>query len=190
MLRRDIGYFLIQTYVPSTLIVILSWVSFWINPESTPARVSLGLLTVLAMSTHSTGARASLPRVSYIKAIDVWLSVCQIFVFSSLIEFAFVNVYSRRKFRPPPAPGDEENGRPGALKKLLSRRRRQSDNMKFSLDSEHTHIDQVTQTTTTRSPARSHLALYDVATTRTPNISAHASRHSALQANNSSSRKI
>ena len=124
MLRRDIGYFLIQTYIPSVLIVILSWVAFWINPESTPARVSLGLLTVLAMSTHSAGARASLPRVSYIKAIDVWMSVCQIFVFSSLIEFAFVNVFSRRKPTPPPLPGEEQNGRPGVLQKLLWRRRR------------------------------------------------------------------
>jgi len=66
-LRRDIGFFLIQVYVPSVLIVILSWVSFWINMESSPARVSIGLLTVLTTSTMSGAARASLPRVSYIK---------------------------------------------------------------------------------------------------------------------------
>ena len=47
ILQRDIGYFLIQVYVPSILIVILSWVSFWINVDASPARVSLGLLTVL-----------------------------------------------------------------------------------------------------------------------------------------------
>jgi len=47
VLRRDIGYFLIQVYVPTILIVILSWVSFWINVDASPARVSLGLLTVL-----------------------------------------------------------------------------------------------------------------------------------------------
>ena len=45
ILRRDIGYFLIQVYVPSMLIVILSWVSFWINVDASPARVSIGLLT-------------------------------------------------------------------------------------------------------------------------------------------------
>ena len=42
VLRRDIGYFLIQVYVPSILIVILSWVSFWINVDASPARVSIG----------------------------------------------------------------------------------------------------------------------------------------------------
>jgi len=96
VLRRDIGYFLIQVYVPSILIVILSWVSFWINVDASPARVSLGLLTVLTTTTMSGGARASLPRVSYIKAIDVWMIVCLVFVFSSLIEYAIVNVLARR----------------------------------------------------------------------------------------------
>jgi Neurotransmitter-gated ion-channel transmembrane region len=100
VLRRDIGYFLIQVYVPSVLIVILSWVSFWINVDASPARVSLGLLTVLTTTTMSSGARSSLPRVSYIKAIDVWMIVCLIFVFTSLIEYAVVNVLARHVSRP------------------------------------------------------------------------------------------
>jgi len=37
-------------------------------------RVSLGLLTVLTTTTMSAAARASLPRVSYIKAVDVWMT--------------------------------------------------------------------------------------------------------------------
>jgi hypothetical protein len=41
-LQRNIGYFLFQTYLPSVLIVMLSWVSFWINHEATSARVALG----------------------------------------------------------------------------------------------------------------------------------------------------
>ena len=110
LLRRDIGFFIIQVYVPTILIVILSWVSFWLNIDAIPARVSLGLLTVLTMTTTSAGANASLPKVSYIKAIDVWTSMCLIFVFIGLLEFAVVNVISRKGIRinplrrpPPPA---------------------------------------------------------------------------------------
>lgn len=99
VLKRDIGFFLIQTYIPSILIVILSWVSFWINVDAIPARVSLGLLTVLTMTTQSSGANASMPRVSYIKALDVWMSMCLIFVFTALLEFAVVNVISRKGVR-------------------------------------------------------------------------------------------
>lgn len=101
MLKRDIGFYIIQLYVPSVLIVILSWVAFWISVDAIPARVTIGLLTVLTMTTQSTGSQQSnlLPRVSYIKAIDVWMLVCLIFVFASLLEFAVVNVFSRKEMR-------------------------------------------------------------------------------------------
>jgi len=43
------------------------------------------------------------------QAIDIWMIVCLVFVFSSLIEYAFVNVLSRRsagrRRAPPPGPG-------------------------------------------------------------------------------------
>lgn len=45
-LSRRMGYFTIQTYIPCTLIVVLSWVSFWINKDAVPARTSLGKATV------------------------------------------------------------------------------------------------------------------------------------------------
>lgn len=63
-LERQMGYYLIQMYIPSLLIVILSWVSFWINMDAAPARVGLGITTVLTMTTQSAGSRASLPKVS------------------------------------------------------------------------------------------------------------------------------
>ena len=51
------------------------------------------------MTTHflfSTSA-ANLPKVSYIKFIDIWFLVCTCFIFFSLMEFALVNIISRRK---------------------------------------------------------------------------------------------
>lgn len=60
------GYYLIQMYIPSLLIVILSWVSFWINMDAAPARVALGITTVLTMTTQSSGSRASLPKVTLV----------------------------------------------------------------------------------------------------------------------------
>lgn len=36
------GSFIIEVYAPGILLVILSWVSFWINREATADRISLG----------------------------------------------------------------------------------------------------------------------------------------------------
>lgn len=41
-LSRRMGYFTIQTYIPCILTVVLSWVSFWIKKDATPARTALG----------------------------------------------------------------------------------------------------------------------------------------------------
>ncbi|XP_016102457.1 gamma-aminobutyric acid receptor subunit rho-2-like [Sinocyclocheilus grahami] len=90
-LRRHIFFFLLQTYFPATLMVMLSWVSFWIDCRAVPARVSLGITTVLTMSTIITGVNASMPRVSYIKAVDIYLWVSFVFVFLSVIEYAAIN---------------------------------------------------------------------------------------------------
>ena len=67
------GYYLIQMYIPSLLTVILSWVSFWINMDAAPARVALGITTVLTMTTQSSGSRASLPKVSNMTTVSLVL---------------------------------------------------------------------------------------------------------------------
>ena len=43
-LQRHMGNFMIQVYGPCVLLVVLSWVSFWLNREATSDRISLGTL--------------------------------------------------------------------------------------------------------------------------------------------------
>ncbi|CAL8365680.1 unnamed protein product [Lota lota] len=90
-LKRNIGYFILQTYMPSILITILSWVSFWINYDASAARVALGITTVLTMTTINTHLRETLPKIPYVKAIDMYLMGCFVFVFLALLEYALVN---------------------------------------------------------------------------------------------------
>ena len=93
--------------------MLLSWVNFWLDCEAVPARISLGLLTVLTITTQSSGARADLPRVSYLKSIDIWMATCLIFVFAALLEFAYVNVLCRRGKRRRSSTASDSSSRKG-----------------------------------------------------------------------------
>uniref|UniRef100_A0A671R5C9 Gamma-aminobutyric acid receptor subunit rho-3-like n=1 Tax=Sinocyclocheilus anshuiensis TaxID=1608454 RepID=A0A671R5C9_9TELE len=97
ILRRHIFFFMLQTYFPTMLMVVLSWVSFWIDRRAVPARVSLGITTVLTMSTIITGVSASMPQVSYVKAVDIYLWTSFLFVFLSVIEYAAVNYFTTKE---------------------------------------------------------------------------------------------
>ena len=56
-----------------------------------PARVALGVTTLLAMSTTQASIQNSLPPAAYTTAINVWSGVFVFFGFSILLEYALVN---------------------------------------------------------------------------------------------------
>ncbi|ULU01007.1 hypothetical protein L5515_004274 [Caenorhabditis briggsae] len=103
MFKRNIGFYLIQIYFPSSLIVVISWVSFWLNREAVQARVAIGVTTVLTMTTLMTSTNASLPKVSYVKSLDVFLGVCFFIVFASLLEYAAIGYLMKRNRSVPAA---------------------------------------------------------------------------------------
>ncbi|XP_074604723.1 gamma-aminobutyric acid receptor subunit beta-like [Brevipalpus obovatus] len=95
-LVRSMGYYMIQIYVPASLIVIISWVSFWLHRNATPARVHLGVITVLTMTTLMSSTNSQLPKISYVKSIDVFLGTCFVMVFAALLEYAAVGYIGKR----------------------------------------------------------------------------------------------
>lgn len=96
-MTRKFGFVSIQNYVPCSMTTMLSWVSFWIRRDAAPARASLGITTVLTMTTLGTFSRKNLPRASYLTSLDFYIAVCFFFCFCALLEFAILNflTYSR-----------------------------------------------------------------------------------------------
>lgn len=64
----------------------------WIYAGGAFALRLAGILSVLSLSSESMLLASELPKVSYVKAIDIWLIACLLFGFSSLVEYAVVQV--------------------------------------------------------------------------------------------------
>ena len=94
LLIRSMGFYLNQVYIPACLIVIISWIPFWLDRDDTHARVGLGVTTVLTMTTLVTETNQSMPKISYMKALDIYLEFCFAMVFASLIQYAIVGYFT------------------------------------------------------------------------------------------------
>ncbi|XP_046400904.1 glutamate-gated chloride channel alpha-like isoform X1 [Ischnura elegans] len=88
--HRRLSYHLLQTYVPSSLFVIISWLSFLIPVEYATGRLAICMTLLLTLTAMFGAVRGMTPSVSYIKALDIWMVGCILFVFLALAEFAFV----------------------------------------------------------------------------------------------------
>ncbi|XP_054706690.1 glycine receptor subunit alpha-2-like [Uloborus diversus] len=96
LVRRLTGS-IVNTFAPSTVIVAMSWISFWLHVDAVPARVALGVTSLLTLCTQAQQYKTELPPVNYIIAMDIWLFICIIMVFSTLLEFAVAYNLLRRK---------------------------------------------------------------------------------------------
>lgn len=101
--ERQRGFFLLQIYFPLTLIVFCSWVTFWLvkteKGGEVPARTALGANAVLSIVNIGFGGK-SRPQVGYATALDVFIILCFVVVFASLLEFAsivFLDAYVKRR---------------------------------------------------------------------------------------------
>lgn len=101
---RRIGYYLINFYVPCIIMVIMSWIVFWMDRNNIGDRIALGITTVLTIVFLLGSSNSTMPRVSYPKAIDWYLMTSFIFVFTTLIMclliFRFDRQVSKRQ-KPP-----------------------------------------------------------------------------------------
>ncbi|XP_067949719.1 gamma-aminobutyric acid receptor subunit alpha-1-like [Watersipora subatra] len=94
-LKRRMGYFLLQIYVPSILLVTMSWVTFWLNREATSDRVGLGITVILTLTTMSRGTDQDLPQVPYVTALELYVQMCFTFLILSMVEFVGVHYFTK-----------------------------------------------------------------------------------------------
>ena len=71
------------------------------------------------MTTLTNSARASLPKVSYVKSVEWFLILCFLYVFASLVEYAIVSLEISGKLKRgmeiPAVQAESDDGKVGYL---------------------------------------------------------------------------
>ena len=101
--KRRIGFYVLQLYVPTIMLVCLSWFMFLMKQEHSGDRLTIGVTLFLTMILLHGYANTSLPKVSYIKAVDWFmiasLSSLLLIIIESLITTRLYLIKNKRKYR-------------------------------------------------------------------------------------------
>jgi len=84
--RRLLHHYVIKAITPLALIVMMSWVVFWIDPKQVPNQLSVAVTTVLTLIAYHVALSGRLPDIPYLTHMDKFLFSATILVFMSLIE--------------------------------------------------------------------------------------------------------
>jgi hypothetical protein len=83
---RNPGYYILKVLVPLTLIVMMSWVVFWINPEKFGPQIGISATSMLTLIAFQFALSAVLPKLSYFTVMDRLILGATVLVFLSLVE--------------------------------------------------------------------------------------------------------
>lgn len=84
--KRYIGYYLVKVLLPLLMIVMMSWIVFWIHPSESGSQISVSITSMLTLIAYRFALGAMLPKVSYITRMDGFILFATIMVFIALME--------------------------------------------------------------------------------------------------------
>ncbi|XP_068727269.1 gamma-aminobutyric acid receptor subunit alpha-3-like [Montipora capricornis] len=89
-IRRRLQHFIMGFYLPCITCTCASWLQFWMDEKDIAGRAGVGTATVLAEIFLLEFSNQGMPKVGYLKAAEVFMVVSFVFIFSALVESAFV----------------------------------------------------------------------------------------------------
>lgn len=84
--NRKLGYFRWKILFPLLLVVAMSWLVFWIDPEMAASQISVAVTSMLTLIAYRFMIGGMLPEISYLTRMDRFISMSTLMVFLTLVE--------------------------------------------------------------------------------------------------------
>ena len=87
--KRDTSFFKYKVILPLVLIVVMSWLVFWIDPSLVASQISVSVTAMLTMIAYRFALAGLLPRLNFLTSLDFFVLVSTLVVFLSMIEVIY-----------------------------------------------------------------------------------------------------
>ena len=95
-LERTKSQMIIQVYLTSISLVIISWISFIVEPSVVPGRMGMLMTVFLVLINILVGVKNTSPTSNGLNSVDIFLVSCLVWVFAALLEYALVLIMNRK----------------------------------------------------------------------------------------------
>jgi len=94
--ERRAGYYSWQQILPLFLVVMMTWVVFWIPHEYVPPRVGLAATAMLTLIAYRFAMSSVLPPIAYLTRLDIFIVGASILVYAGLATTVSVSYFCER----------------------------------------------------------------------------------------------
>ena len=86
------GFYIFSTYVPTFLMVVICYSTFYFGIDDFTDRIMISLTALLVLATLFTQITQTTPKTAYLKLLDVWFVSCIVMDFVIVILHVAINV--------------------------------------------------------------------------------------------------
>ena len=91
VMRNMYTYYLTSTYIPTLLLVLISYLTFWFEVKDFSNRIMVALTSLLVLACLFSQISSDLPHTAYLKMIDIWFMSCIIIDFIMISFLVIIN---------------------------------------------------------------------------------------------------
>jgi hypothetical protein len=88
---------LIKVIAPLLLIVMLSWLVFWLDPKEGGSQLGVAVTTFLTVIAYHVALGSRLPEISYLTRLDVFVFSATLLVFLAMVEVVITTAMARNE---------------------------------------------------------------------------------------------
>jgi hypothetical protein len=85
-------HYIVKVIIPLLLIVMMSWLVFWIHPSLGSSQISVAITSMLTLIAYRFSVGSEVPKLPYLTDLDAFILASSLLVFLALIEVIVTNI--------------------------------------------------------------------------------------------------